>query len=124
MSKTVLVVDDDPAFAQLIGEMLTETGYTVFVANDAATALRHAELGKPALIVSDIQMPGFGNGADAARAMRNNTELKATPIIFLSGLDQPTAQRMISGIPGCRFVSKPPVLADLAALVRSTIGAP
>jgi CheY-like chemotaxis protein len=122
--KAILVVDDDPAFAQVVGELLTETGYTVYLANDAATALTHAAAVKPALVVSDLQMPGFGSGADAARAMRNTPELKSTPIIFLSGLDQPTAQRMISGIPGCRFVSKPPVLADLAALVRSTIGAP
>ena len=124
MSKAVLVVDDEPAFAQLIGEMLTEAGYTVFVANDAATALRHAEMVKPALIVSDIQMPGFGNGADAARAMRASPDLKSTPIIFLSGLDEPSAKRLIAGISGCRFMAKPPTLADFLAVVKSTIGAP
>lgn len=124
MSKTVLVVDDEPPFAQLIGETLTEAGYTVYVANDAATALRHAEMVKPALIVSDIQMPGFGSGADAARAMRATPDLKSTPIIFLSGLDEPTAKRLIAGISGCRFISKPPTLADFIAVVKSTIGAP
>lgn len=124
MSKAVLVVDDDPSFAQLVGEMLTEAGYTVYVANDAATALSHASAVKPALVVSDIQMPGFGSGADAARAMRHVPDLKNTPILFLSGLEAATAQRMIAGISGCRYLSKPPALADLLALVKSTIGAP
>lgn len=124
MSKAVLVVDDDPGFAQVVGEMLSTAGFTVFLANDAATALSHAAAVKPALIVSDIQMPGFGNGADAARAMRHTPDLKATPIIFLSGLDEPTARRMIAGITGCQFLSKPPALADFLALVKATIGAP
>lgn len=124
MSKTVLVVDDEPAFSELIGQTLTEAGYTVYVANDAATALRHAEMVKPALIVSDIQMPGFGNGADAARAMRATPDLKSTPIIFLSGLDEPSAKRLIAGISGCRFMAKPPTLAEFLGVVRSTIGEP
>ena len=124
MSKSVLVVDDEPSFAQVIGEFLTEAGYEVYIANDAATALRHATSVKPRLIISDIQMPGFGNGADAARAMRATPDLKSTPIIFLSGLDEATAQRMIFGISGCRFVSKPPVLAAFLRTVQDAIGAP
>lgn len=124
MSKAILVVDDDPAFARVVGELLTETGYTVYLANDAATALTHAAAVKPALVVSDLQMPGFGNGADAARAMRATPELKSTPIIFLSGLDEPTAKRLIAGISGCRFISKPLTLADFLAVVKAAVGEP
>ena len=124
MSKAVLVVDDDPSFAQAIGEMLAGAGYSTYLANDAATALSHAAAVKPVLIVSDIQMPGFGNGADAARAMRHMPDLKSTPIIFLSGLDEPSAKRLIAGISGCRFMAKPPTLAEFLGVVKSTIGEP
>lgn len=124
MSKAVLVVEDDPGFAQAVGEALTEAGFTVYLANDAGTALNYAATVKPALIISDIQMPGFGNGADAARAMRGNPDLKATPIIFLSGMPEAAAHRLIAGIPAARFLSKPPVLAELVAAVKTSIGGP
>lgn len=124
MAKAVLVVDDDPNFAQTLGEALTEAGYTVYLANDAATALSYASAVKPALIVSDIQMPGFGNGADAARAMRKTADLKTTPIIFLSGMQETSANRMIADIPGTKFLRKPPGMQELVAAVKNSIGEP
>ena len=67
-SKEILVIDDDPIMRDLITDWLEAAGYKVYKATDcssACTALDRA----PALVVSDMWMPG-PCGAEAIRWMR------------------------------------------------------
>jgi CheY-like chemotaxis protein len=68
LTREILVIDDDPIMRDLITDWLEAAGYAVNKATDcnaACTALERA----PALVVSDMWMPG-PCGAEAIRWMR------------------------------------------------------
>lgn len=54
---TLLLVDDDEIFCQLLARAFTKRGMHTYVANDATTALQHAEQIKPDFAVVDLRMP-------------------------------------------------------------------
>jgi PAS domain S-box-containing protein len=67
----VLLVEDDPAVAELALGLFEEAGYTVTTATNAEEALALLRNGaKVDLVFSDIMMPGGMSGADLARVVR------------------------------------------------------
>lgn len=58
MLDKVLVVDDEAPVRDLVSRSLSVRGYRCLTAADAATALAQAQQDSPALVVSDISMPG------------------------------------------------------------------
>jgi two-component system response regulator GlrR len=67
----ILTVDDDPDILLLLGMRLTAAGYHVIPANNGAEALAQIALHTPALVLSDLRMPGMDGLAlfDAIQAM-------------------------------------------------------
>ncbi len=60
MKKTpILIVDDDASQRRLIEFWLQEEGYPTFTACDGAAGLRDFEQKSPALVITDIRMPGL-----------------------------------------------------------------
>jgi two-component system response regulator GlrR len=57
--KTVLAVDDDPDILKLLGMRLQAAGYPVNTASNAEEALASIALNRPALVISDLRMPGM-----------------------------------------------------------------
>lgn len=80
---TVLVVDDDRFFRQMVGEMLTEHGMTVLHAKDGAEGLTMAAAHRPDLMLLDVVMPGI-DGLEACRRLRNDPLLAALPVILMT----------------------------------------
>ncbi len=80
---TVLVVDDEPAVCAIAARSLEENGFQVLRAHDGTEALelvgRH---GPPALVLTDLTMPGIG-GAELARRLRERWP--DLPFLFMSG---------------------------------------
>jgi DNA-binding response OmpR family regulator len=66
----VLIVEDEWPIAQLLEAFLTDEGYPVRIAHDAAAAWRAIETAVPALLLLDILMPGKMDGADLAQKLR------------------------------------------------------
>ena len=54
----VLIVDDEASVRQVLARWITSAGHTVREAESAAAALREAEHREPAVVFSDVQMPG------------------------------------------------------------------
>ena len=81
---TVLVVDDEPELLEIAHAYLTEMGYSVMRAENAASALDVLVLHKEIyLMITDIIMPGGMNGAELAKKA-----LELTPglkVIYSSG---------------------------------------
>jgi CheY-like chemotaxis protein len=70
MRKRVLVVEDDSAERQLLGDVLRELGYSVELAPDAGVALALLDDGpRVDLMVTDQQMPGM-SGIELTRILR------------------------------------------------------
>jgi DNA-binding response OmpR family regulator len=85
MSKTVMVVDDEPDILITIGQMLKINGYSVISACDGKECLKKLnESNKnPDLIVLDIMMPEI-SGWDVAAKIKENPDWKDIPIVFLT----------------------------------------
>jgi CheY-like chemotaxis protein len=117
----VLVVDDDPAMVMLVSERLEMEGYSVTTANDAAQAYIQAETLNPKLVVLDMQMPGFGTGADALRKFREHPRLANIPVIILTGMEPSKARAMLPDDPLVQLMTKPPDWQMLNKIVAMMI---
>jgi CheY-like chemotaxis protein len=84
-TRTVLVVDDTASFRTIARDMLNAMGLRAIEApsGTAALALMHRE--HPRLVLLDYDMPDM-DGLAVARAVRESPQLRATPIIMLTGL--------------------------------------
>jgi two-component system OmpR family response regulator len=80
---TVLVVEDNPQFRQLISDFLTFAGYAVISAMNAIEALTilHQADPIPNLIITDIKMIPM-DGCEFLREVRN--QWKKIPVIMMS----------------------------------------
>lgn len=84
----LLVVDDDPYIAELLGEALRGAGYEVDAVTDGMAALNNCVECRYALVVSDIHMPDI-NGAELLEMIR--AQRPGMPHVYITGDEQPPA---------------------------------
>jgi two-component system response regulator VicR len=77
---TILVVDDERRYRELLEMDLSRRGYRVLQAADSAHALDLVQQGSPDLVLLDLMLPDI-DGYEACRRIR---ELSAVPIIMLT----------------------------------------
>jgi two-component system response regulator (stage 0 sporulation protein F) len=58
MGEKILVVDDEPAFCEVLREFLESKGFKVTVANSGDEALTTYPEEKPSVVLMDVRMPG------------------------------------------------------------------
>lgn len=123
MSETVvLVVDDAPQSLGLLCHTLQDSGCTVLVARDGASALERLDLVTPDVVLLDALMPGL-SGFETCRRIKQNPALQHIPVIFMTGLSE--TEHVLEGFDagGVDYVVKPvraqEVLARLATHVRN-----
>lgn len=80
----VLVLDDEEALAEMVGEALGQYGHDVVIAFTPLQALEHLRLERFDVIVSDFRMPTL-NGRDFHAEVRLIDSALASRIIFLTG---------------------------------------
>lgn len=85
--KTILLIDDDPLIQRLFGGRLSKKGYNTLYAHNGIEGREMARRMKPDLILLDVHMPGSEDGFQIAQRMREEEELKKTPISLLTGED-------------------------------------
>jgi serine phosphatase RsbU (regulator of sigma subunit) len=81
----ILVIDDDRMTRQLLSRALAKEGFEVLDCPDAREALQLIESVRPALLVSDYEMPEF-NGAQLCELVRQHQEAEISdlPVILLT----------------------------------------
>src|SRR3954454_13703597 len=115
--RTVLVADDNSDQRALYVDILTHAGYSVTEARDGVEAIARARADRPALILMDVTMPGT-SGWNAVRAVRNQMETQAIPIIVITGLSG-TRDRDASFAAGSdAYLTKPVMPRQLLEEVR------
>ena len=119
----ILVVDDDPTAVELNRAFLGQAGADVRGCTSGAEALQILQQWRPAVLVSDIEMPGL-DGYTLLRQLRalDPDQGGKTPAIALSAYNQPE-DRVRSLRAGFNFhVSKPVDPNELTAIVASLAG--
>lgn len=82
----VLLIDDEAAFTRMVKLNLEATGkYAVRTVNESPQAQSVANDFAPAIILLDVVMPE-ADGGDVAIQLRQHTNTKDTPIIFVSAM--------------------------------------
>jgi two-component system response regulator MtrA len=76
----VLVVDDDPALAEMLGIVLRNEGFEPSFVGDGDHAMSAFRATKPDLVLLDLMLPGT-DGVDVCRAIRAES---GTPIVMLT----------------------------------------
>ena len=76
----VLVVDDDPALAEMLGIVLRTEGFEPSFVADGSRALSAFRTTKPDLVLLDLMLPGT-DGIDVCRQIRAES---GTPIVMLT----------------------------------------
>ena len=80
---TVLVVDDDPAIREYVGDVLTLEGYAVRVVPDGPRALAAIAVERPDCVLLDIMMPGM-SGHEVLAAIRAADGGPGLPVVMLT----------------------------------------
>lgn len=84
----VLLVEDDPAVAEMYRYRLEVDGYSVTVAPDGETALQLAAANPPDLVYLDIRLPGI-DGLEVLERLRADPSTKALPVVMLTNYSEP-----------------------------------
>lgn len=127
MDTRVLVVDDEPDAAALVGDFLRAEGLEAVEVTSAAEALRRAATERFDLAVLDIMMSYPSEGLDIARTLRSVSATRRLPILILSGADAAWGLRdQIDemDLPCDRLLDKPVERGRLLAAVRELLEAP
>jgi DNA-binding response OmpR family regulator len=114
-TKTVLVIDDEEVIATAISRALKKEGYSVIITSDYKTSIKVIANSEIDLIISDVMLPYTG-GFDIVDYVKNNEELKHTPVILVTGMDRDILYS--SSIKADAVVSKPFDMERLIALVK------
>jgi CheY-like chemotaxis protein len=83
MTPDTLVIEDDPIMREALTDWLQEAGYGVRTAADGTAGLAAVKLAVPAVVVTDIHMPGTSGAVVIAELSRDYPQVA---IIAISGL--------------------------------------
>ena len=121
--KRILTVDDDPDILKLLNMRLNAAGYQTMSASNGEEALAQIAINRPALVISDLRMPGM-DGLSLFDAIHQSDP--ALPLIMLTAHGSiPEAvdatQRGVFGFLTKPFDSKS-LLQQVEAALRTTAG--
>ena len=113
----IVVVDDDPTVADVVGRYLIRDGHTVECVHDGHEALRRVAEQPPDLVVLDLMLPGM-DGLEVCRRLRARWPI---PVVMLTALGDET-DRLVGFETGADdYVTKPFSPRELALRVRSVL---
>jgi two-component system OmpR family response regulator len=119
---TCLIVDDDPALRELVGDHLTRYGLSARLADSAAAMRRELQRGGIDIVLLDLMLPD-GDGIELCRDLRVHSKL---PVIMLTAQGDPISRVLGLEMGADDYVAKPfeprELLARIHALMRRSSG--
>lgn len=117
----VLIVEDEPAIAELIAVNLRHNGFAPIWAEDGVSAQRELDAVLPDVILLDWMLPGGSSGLNLARKWRADSRTKQVPILMLTARgDEPDK---IAGLDAGAddYITKPFSTQELLARIRAVL---
>jgi chemosensory pili system protein ChpA (sensor histidine kinase/response regulator) len=113
----VLVVDDSITVRRVTQRLLRREGYRVALAADGLQALERLAEERPAVVLSDIEMPRM-DGFDLARNIRADAKLRDLPIIMITSRIAEKHREHAKELGVDHYLGKPYAEDELLALIR------
>jgi len=113
----IVVVDDDPTVADVVGRYLRRDGHAVEWVQDGFEALRRVAEEPPDLVVLDLMLPGM-DGLEVCRRLRTRWPV---PVVMLTALGDETDRLAGLETGADDYVTKPFSPRELALRVRSVL---
>jgi chemosensory pili system protein ChpA (sensor histidine kinase/response regulator) len=117
LAPLVLVVDDSVTVRRVSQRLLLREGYRVTLASDGLQAIEKLAEERPALVLSDIEMPRM-DGFDLVRNIRQDASLAGMPVIMITSRIAEKHREHARELGVNHYLGKPFVEDDLMRLVR------
>ncbi|MCL2631119.1 MAG: diguanylate cyclase [Firmicutes bacterium] len=116
---SILIIDDEKSdFITLSGILGNE--YKIFAVRDSRTAVQVAEKEKPDIILLDIIMPEV-DGYEVIASLKDSDKTRDIPVIFISGLDNTSAEEKGLGLGAADFLHKPFISSIVKVRIKNQI---
>lgn len=117
MAWRILIVDDEPALQNMVGEILAQAGYETEAALCCAQALERFRTAAPDAVLLDVMLPD-GDGFSLLGKLR---ELRDVPVLFLSARDEDEARLKGLGLGADDYITKPFLPQELLLRLRAVL---
>ena len=114
---TIVVVDDEPNIADLVGLYLEREGYRVLKAPTGDAGLEAFRTHRPRLVVLDVGLPDV-DGLEVCKRIRQTSQV---PIIFLTARDGEVDRVVGLELGADDYLTKPFSPAELVARVKAVL---
>jgi CheY-like chemotaxis protein len=118
----ILVIEDDPIMREALTDWLQAAGYGVRTAAEGSAGLTAVKLAVPAVVITDIHMPGTSGAAVISELKRHHPQVAIIAIsgLFDSGHGLDAEAAIARG--AARALAKPFKRAELLRAVAEVIG--
>jgi two-component system, OmpR family, KDP operon response regulator KdpE len=114
---SILVIDDEPQIQRFLRHSLEAAGYSVNLADRAATAFRSIEAQKPDLVILDLGLPDL-DGKAVLGQLRQTLDI---PVLVLSARDDESEKIAALDLGANDYVAKPFGIGELLARIRACL---
>jgi DNA-binding response OmpR family regulator len=115
--KKIVLIEDDPDLYSLVEYNLEKEGFVVAGSQTGKGALDLCRRERPDLIILDIMLPD-SDGLEICKSIRGNSELAATPVIFLTARASETDRIVGLELGANDYIVKPFFVRELIARVK------
>jgi two-component system OmpR family response regulator len=116
----ILLIDDDEAFLEIIGDHLKTRGHEVASSIDPREAAALAEAHVPDLMILDFAMPQM-TGPEVLARLREQGRFRELPAVFLSGIEALHVSAQVPPDRHVRFLRKPVDLRELEGAISTLL---
>ena len=120
MTKSILVVEDEPNIVLSLQFLMKQAGFDVRVARDGEEALREVEIRAPDLILLDVMIPKR-DGYDVCQTIRANPDWGYIYIIMLTAKGREVDREKGISLGANDYVTKPFSTRDLTEKVKQLL---
>jgi two-component system alkaline phosphatase synthesis response regulator PhoP len=107
VSKTILLVDDEPHVLEVLRVTLEDLGFSLLEAEDGPAALQLAREKKPDLVILDVMLPNM-SGLEVCRSLREaRDETERIPVILLTARSGEEDEKAGYDAGADRYLTKP-----------------